>query len=260
MESLLESILKASAQSVMQQDNDQTNQAAADPISDLLGGILGGNKAPQQRAPAQQSDPINDILGGILGGNSQNSRSAPRQQASGGGIQDLIGGLIGGNASKGQQHQNGMADMLQIIMGGASGRSNASNNFIAKMLSDKLGIPPAIASAAVAFFMAKMIERQMDKQRRPSGQGGRFEAGGSRIAADSLDLDDLLDSMDDDDTLGMKFNESGMANDLARKTGLSPDQANHTLQEIVHIVGVQRAKPRPVSPKESNLKGLLDEW
>ena len=262
MDSLLESILKASAESAMQQQGGQSRQAAGDPIADLLGGILGGGATPQRQPAPQAQDPIADILGGILGGGNA-QQAMPRQQPAPGGmgIEDLIGGLIGGNASQGQPHQNGIADMIGAILGGgAGGRGGAGNNIIAEMLSEKLGIPPALAQAAVAFFMAKMFERQMTRQQRPSGQGGIFEPRRQAETDGGLDLDDLLDSMGDGNTLGMKFNNSGMASDLAKQTGMSPDQANKALQEIVNIVGQQRTRPRPVTAKGADLKGLLDSW
>ncbi len=232
MNPLLEAILKASQAQAAQQQQ-QAAPGAADPMAQMLEGILGGGGTSRQAAPAMP-------------------------QAGGGvGIEDLIGSLIGGNASQGQPHHNGIADIIGAVMGGGSGQ-NAAVNPIARMLAEKLGIPPALAQAAVAFFMAKMFQRQMAPSAPSGGSGGSFMP--RQQEEDSLDLDDLLDSMGDSGSLGLRFSNSGMDKELAEKTGMSSDQANKALQEIVNIFGAQRSKPNPVTTKGVDLKDLLDAW
>ncbi len=240
MNPLLEAIIKASAAGAAQQRGQAA--PAADPMAQMLEGILGG--------------------GGAAGGRGMPRQAAPAMPQGGPGIEDLIGSLIGGNASQGQPHHNGIADMIGAIMGGGAGGSrNAAVNPIARMLADKLGIPPALAQAAVAFFMTKMFQRQMAPSAPSAPRGG---GGGGfmpqRQQEDSLDLDDLLDSMGDSNSLGMRFSNSGMDKELAEKTGMSSDQANKALQEIVNIFGAQREKPNPVTTKGVDLKDLLDAW
>ena len=272
MNDLLEAILKAGAASAIQKQT-QGRSAQADPMADLIGGILGGGGAQQRRAaPAmpQQGDPMADLIGGILGGGSRSQAAPAMPQGGGLPIEDLIGSLIGGNASQGQPHQNGIADMIGAIMGGGSGRGV---NPIAQIIAQKTGLPPMLAQAAVAFFMAKMFGNQMQRQAQPvmpspSGGGGSildsigdmFKPGNQAQEDDSLDLDDLLDSMGDENALGARFQNSGMASELAEKTGMSSDQANQALREILKVVGQTRQQPRPVNPRESKLESLLDAW
>ncbi|HFC11538.1 MAG TPA: hypothetical protein ENJ56_01745 [Anaerolineae bacterium] len=261
MNPILEAILKASQASAAQQQSQRAPSQAQDPLSGMLEGILGGgNQRQPQRAPSQAQDPISGLLEGILGGGGMPQAAPAAPQGAGGlDIGDLIGSLIGANASQGQPHQNGIADMIGAIMGGgAGGGSRSAANPIANMLAQKLGIPPALAQAAVAFFMAKMFERKMQPRAPRNDNSGGFQP--QRQDTDSLDLDDLLDSMGDSGSLGTRFSNSGMDSELAEKTGMQPQQANQALQEIVKIFGELRGKPNPVTTKGVDLKGLLDAW
>lgn len=227
-------------------------------MDELLQAILGaaaqgGTSTPQRGG--SQADPLAEMINGILGGGAAPAPASP--SAGGIDIADLIGAVIGQNASQGQTHQNGIADMIGAIMGGQqSGRINP----IAQFISEKTGIPPAIAQMAIAFFMSKMFQGQSQSARGGGSlpRGGGFQP--QEAQPDSLNLDDLLDSMGDDDTLGTHFSNNGMAAELAQKTGLSEDKANETLQEILSVVGKKRSRPNPVNPREVNLKGLLDNW
>ena len=224
-------------------------------MDELLKAILGaasegGGMSPQQR-PSSQPDPLAEILGGILGGG--NNMPAPSAAPSSGGIDiaDLIGAIIGQNATNGPTHQNGIADMINAILGGQQGGVNP----IAQFIADKTGIPVAIAQIAIAFFMSKMFQGQ--SQAVPRGGGG-FQP--QQAEPDSLDLDDLLDTMGDSGSLGTHFANNGMAAELAQQTGLSEQKANETLQEIMNVIGQKRSRPNPVNPRAASLKGLLDNW
>lgn len=232
-------------------------------MSDILRQILEASQAAsrqQQKQSAAPADPIADLLGGILGGGSApaapNRQPAP-QQAGGLGIEDLIGLVIGGNASQGEPHHNGMADLIGAVLGGGRASSSASINPIAKILAERLNISPQIAQAIVAFFMAQMMKRFFGKKETQQTQRDYRT---QPAADDSLDLDDLLDIMGDGSALQSRFSNSGMANQLAAQTGLPEDKANQALQEVVKIIGQQRIKPRPVTTKNIDLKGLLDSW
>lgn len=229
-------------------------------MSDFLRQILEASQAAgqRQRQSAETADPIRDLLGGILGGgNAPSRRSAP--QRDGLGVEDLIGLVIGGNASQGEPHHNGMADLIEAVLGGGRPTSSASINPIAKILAERLNISPQIAQAIVAFFMAQVMKRFFGSKEQAQ-QPAQKDYGTQPQADDSLDLDDLLDIMGDGDALQSRFNSSGMANQLAQQTGLPENKANEALREVVKIIGQQRVKPRPVSTKHVNLKGLLDSW
>lgn len=205
------------------------------------------------------------LLGGLLG---SGGTTAGQPGGSGGSsntinLNDLIGMLIGQNASQGQTHHNGISDLINaLIGGGAAGGNTGGNNQrinpIAQMLADRLGIPPQLAQAVVAFFISRILQKQL--QNLPAGAQPALPATPAGTADDGLDLDDLLDVMGDRRTLQTRLSQSGMANDLARQTGLTPAQANAALQEVVQIVGEQRIKPRPVTTQGVNLKRLLETW
>ncbi len=238
-------------------------------MSDLLRQILKASQAAGQnpRRSAENSDPIRDLLGGILGGRSAPSSRQPTPQQNGLDIGDLIGLVIGGNASRGEPHHNGMGDLIETVLGGGGSVSSASINPLAKILAERLNISPQIAQAIVAFFMAQMMKRFFG-QREQGTQPSINENDRTQPAEDyqtqpddgSLDLDDLLDIMGDGSALQSRFNNSGMATQLAQQTGLPKDKANEALQEVVKIIGQQRIKPRPVTTKNVNLKDLLDTW
>ncbi len=228
-------------------------------MSDILRQILEASQAAgqQQSRSAETSDPIRDLLGGILGGGSTSSQQ-PAPQKSGLGVEDLIGLVIGGNASQGEPHQNGMADLIGAVLGGGRPTSSASINPIAKILAERLNISPQIAQAIVAFFMAQVMKKFFGKKEQTQSVGGGDYR--TQPTDDSLDLDDLLDIMGDGSALQSRFSNSGMANQLAQQTGLPETKANEALQEVVKIIGQQRIKPRPVTTKHVDLKGLLDSW
>ena len=175
-------------------------------MSDMLRKILEASQAASQMQQQQQraaggSDPIADMLGGILNGGAAAPSRQPVPQAGGLGVEDLIGMVIGGNASRGEPHHNGAADIISSLIGGGRGASSASINPIAQMLAKRLNIPPQIAQAIVAFFMAQMMKRFFGGQRQqqqPSGgyapRGGMPRGGmpQQQQGSDNLDLDDLL--------------------------------------------------------------------
>lgn len=230
-------------------------------MSDILKQILEASQAAGQnpRRATSGSDPIQDLLGGILGGGNVPAPSRqPAPQQGGLGIEDLIGLVIGGNASRGEPHQNGMGDLLEAVLGGGRPSSSASINPIAKILADRLNISPQIAQAIVAFFMAQMMKKFFGP--KDQAQQQPVEDYRPQRTDDSLDLDDLLDIMGDGNALQSRFSNTGMANQLAQQTGLPEDKANEALQEVVKIIGQQRIKPRPVTTKHVDLKGLLDSW
>lgn len=205
------------------------------------------------------------LLGSLLGGGGT---TAGQPGGSGGSstinLNDLIGMLIGQNASQGQTHHNGISDLINALIGGSAaaggsaGGNNQRINPIAQMLADRLGIPPQLAQAVVAFFISRILQKQL--QNLPAGAQPTQPATPAGAADDGFDLDDLLDVMGDRRTLQTRLSQSGMANDLARQTGLTPAQANAALQEVVQIVGEQRIKPRPVTTQGVNLKRLLETW
>lgn len=233
MEDLLQAILENAQR---QQASSRQPAAQADPLADLIQGILGGQSRRAAPVPQPtQADPIADLIGGLIGGQTGSSRGN-------GQILDLIGAIMGAN----QQRSSG-------IRGGTAGI-----NPIAAILAQRLGIPPQMAQMIVGFFMANMMKRLMTQRQQPDNFRG---IGRDQQDDDDLDLDDLLEVMDDERTLGSRLQRTGMDRDLARQTGMNQADAQRTLQELVKIIGGQRQQNiRPVQPQRNDLQDLLDAW
>lgn len=223
-------------------------------IEELMKAVLEGAQQQQQGSRRQtQQAPSGDILGeilkGVLGGaGQQQAQRAPTQPQMDnlGGIADILGGVLGGG-TRGASTGNPIADMA------------------ANALAKRLGISPQIAAMVVSFAMAALLGKQQQQQatpgrRAPSRPSNNTARGGT---FDGLDLDDLLD--------GDFAYESGLAAQLAGKTGQSEDEAAYQLQEAVSILtGVGQRKPKKAStkpkpalrqaPKSGGLDSLLDKW
>ena len=261
MEEILKALLGGASGNSGKQE---TNSSQA--IIDLVGGILGGGNAPQSpptspSQPSQQeANPIADLIGSILGGAmtpvQPQAQGQPAQQAENP-IADLIGGLIGGASQQGSG--NVIADLLGSMMGGgSSSSSNAeSMNPIAQLLSDKLGLSPAVAQAVVTFFMAKMVE--MIIPRLTGGQAALPE-GTPQGGGGGLNLDHLLNNVDDEEGLNLQLSASGMPQELSSATGLDEETATQSLQELVKLVAQQRQQSEPAQSQSGRLDHLLDNW
>lgn len=245
MNDILKAILESVAHS---QQPQQHRQTAVNPIEALIKGILGGEE-PQQRQ--QQARPI---------------------QNDGVGLDDLIGAVLGGSQRAGTQQSGGISDLINAVLGGGAqaagmgGLGSIAVNPIANILSKRIGIPPAIARAVVAFFLAKFVggmfnkNAQQAKQRLPD-YAPREEDYGHGREAETLDLDDILDDMDDDSALRGHFANNGMAEELSQMTGIDMKMANMALAEMAKIVGQERRTVTPVRPTNNqDLKALIDTW
>jgi len=151
----------------------------------------------------------------------------------------------------------GMADILGGILGGNSARtqSNPLVAPIANMLSEKLGISPAIAGIIINYALSALLSRG----KKQPGQAGRGQQD------QGFDLDDLLE--------GDFAWSSGMAQQLSSQTGMSEDDAAYGLQEAMMLLNghpaakkqAPRRKPQArkqsaAPQKRNSLDHLLDSW
>ncbi|MEM7802796.1 MAG: hypothetical protein AAF633_26640 [Chloroflexota bacterium] len=219
-------------------------------LGDLLKVVLEGTQA-QQTSPQRQSpnsgasgDLLTELLKGVLSGQAGAASSGTQGQPQDlGGMADIFGDILGG------------------VLGGSAGSnsamtSNPMTDMVAAMLSEKLGLSPAIAKTVVGFALAALMGKMQQ------GQGGVSQRSG---AAQGFDLDDLLE--------GDFAWESGLAQQLSAKTGLPEDEAAYNLQEAVMMLTqspaslkkeATRKQKKPAQPKaapsKSGLDGLLDTW
>lgn len=245
---MIEELMKAVLEGAQQQQSggrQQTQQPGGDILGQILKGVLGGGqqRPPQRQQPQvpQGGDIFGEILKGVLGGGQQQQQQAPSDL---GGIADILGGVLGGG--RGSATGNPIADMA------------------ANALAKKLGISPQIAGMVVSFAMAALMGKKMqaDRGMAPAGSG-RNQAQTDGVFG-GLDLDDLLD--------GDFAFDSGLASQLAAKTGQTEGESAYQLQEAVSMLtGLDQKKskskkkvaPKPAPkarPQPGNLESLLDTW
>ena len=218
-------------------------------IEELMKAVLEGAQK-QQAGSRQQASPQADILGeilkGVLGGQQQAPQRSPAQNDLGG-IADILGGVLGGGSrNSGASTGNPIADMA------------------ANALAERLGISPQIAGMVVSFAMAMLMGKKMQGAETAPATPGRRQnqvQGGGVFGG--LDLDDLLE--------GDYAFDSGLAAQLAEKTGQSEEESAYQLQEAVSILTgagqkkktKKKAAAKPVRKTPTKTKGLdslLDTW
>lgn len=220
-------------------------------LDDILNAFLGGGVPQKGQAPAS-NDPLAEMLQGILGGGMGGATASPGMGA---GTSDPLGGLLesilGGMAGQGDT-SGGMAGM-----GGTTGM-NSLLAPVADALAKKLGLPPEVAMMVVSFLGAKLMSGASGQAGTTSGtkQGRSGQASRGRSASpQALDLDSLLETMG---------NDKGMAQELAKQTGLDPATAERSLQEAIGMIGGTSQEARRLRPSNrpsgGSLDSLLDSW
>ena len=255
MDDILGAIMKGAIEAQRAQSGRSTQ---SDPMADLIGGILGGQQ--QRRQPVQPTQPdITDIIGQIMGGGAAQQRQQPVQPQQPG-INDLIGAIMGGSSRHDTGQAGGLGDLIGILGGG--GRQSV--NPIAQIVAQRFGIPPALAQAAVSFLMARMMKNMMAQRRAPQQQAPSQDEWGIGRAKpqgpEDINLDDLLDSLDDESTFDERMDQTGMAEEFAEKANIDKKQAGGILKGILEQLGAQRAVPEPVQAQPNSLEDLIDAW
>ena len=184
---------------------------------DLLNSLLGSSDDDEQSggladllgqttsAPGAAKDAGADALGGLasmLGGGGGGNLGALMGMlggggGGGGGIGSILGGLTGGGGGGG-----GGADYSQLPVVGP----------IINSLADKLGIPPAQASALVTSALTMLMSRMN-------------RSGASRM--DEIDLNEAVDDV---------FSHLDIISKAAEESGLDHDQAAAGVQEAMKML------------------------
>lgn len=233
-------------------------------LEELLEVLAAGSQQQQQRQQQQRQqqqpqrrkaqNPLQDLLEGVLGGSPQQQQQQQQQRApqGGGGIGDILEAVLGGGARRGQG-QVASNPMLAPFVGA---------------LSEKLGISPQMAAVIISAAFGLIVSKVMGGGKKQSQQAGVASA-----PAGGIDLDDLLD--------GDFMNKSGVAERVAKQTGMDKKEASSGLRQALEMLGVlpkgqsapsQTPQRAPQStPKRSatksttrgkskDLKHLLDTW
>jgi hypothetical protein len=124
----------------------------------------------------------------------------------------------------------GIGDILGAVLGGGSMGIGTSPLLapIANLLANKLGLPPAIAQAVVAFVLAKLM----------SGSGGGVPAGRMGLVEEGPGMQDLLERAGSGQHLDKRtLAATGLPEELAQHTGLNVDTATQSLQQTLELLG-----------------------
>jgi len=209
-------------------------------LADLLGVLTQGGAVTGQAGGAPEAGGLADMLGQM-----SQAGGAPQQVEGGqpGGIPQsgdalgqILGSLLGGGAqgsipSMGApQGTTGIGDILGAVLGGGSTSIGASPLLapIADLLAQKLGLPPAMAHAVLAFVLAKLV----------SGSSGGGPAGRMDLVPEGPGMQDLLERASSGQRLDkLTLASTGLPEELAQHTGLDVDTASKSLQQALKLLG-----------------------
>src|SRR5690349_5811221 len=157
----------------------------------------------------QNADPMADLIGNLLGGQTQSH--APVNPGAGSGP-DL----------------SGMMGLLETLMGGQNSTSSANNHPVMALLSPfipslakKANISPEIATIVVSFVVHKLLAHHPTSGRD----------------SNSFNFEDMLGQMSSGKVDTTLLRQSGMVNELSKKTGLDDAATEQVLQLAFATVG-----------------------
>lgn len=192
-----------------------------------LAGLLGGS--PGDAGQGEQSF-----------GQQAGTGSAPAGIDLGSLLQAILGGAEGmaAGAQTPPSATGGFGDVLGAVMGsGSSGMT--SDPFLAPIvngLTEKLGLPPQVLQAVVAFVMGKLLGERV--------QPGAIEFGVSAptrpARGKGATLEDVRQKMNKRQRVTKKeIRSSGLARELSTYTGLDRATAEASLQQVLNELGGQ---------------------
>jgi len=248
----MEDLFRALMQGGQQEARPERAGSEDDPLAQLLQGLMSGqasqdNAAQAEPAPVQGEIDLGGLLQGILGGAGglaggagqvpeEYSAQAETGPNLGGLLQGILGGAGGLAADSGQAATGGagqFGDIMGAIMGGGS-PTLESDAFLAPIvtgLAEKLGLPPQIAQAVVAFVLGKLMGHRM--------QPGR----GTTLAStepQAMNLEDVVQRMNSGERVSKAaIRDAGLAEELAAHTGLNRATAEASLQQVLNELGGQ---------------------
>ncbi len=226
----------------------QAGAPAGGGLGDLLGQMAPGGGMPQQAGGGQtggmpqSGDLMGSLLGSLLGGGMQQSQGAPPMgtQQGAGGLGDVMGALLGGGMQSPAPYTGtpagapqggvGVGDILGAVMGGGSPGIGASPLLapVSNLLAEKVGLPPVIAQAVVAFVLAKLM----------SGSGGGRPAGRTGLVEEGPGVQDLLQHTSSGRRLDTStLAATGLPEELAQHTGMDVNTATQSLQHALELLG-----------------------
>lgn len=215
MEDLLQALMQGS-----QQQSSESSPGNTDPLIQMLQS-MGGGAAQGYGPQTGYGQPQGEMdLGSLL------------QGAMGGG-----GGYAGGAAPMQSSGAGGLGDLLAAIMGGGS-QTLQSNSILAPIvnrIAEKIGLPPQLAQAVVAFVLGKLVERRMQPGIATT-EPTQPQAAGQRGPS----LDTVVQRMNSGKKVKKtQIRSAGLADELASYTGMNRTTAEASLQEALNALGGQ---------------------
>ncbi len=256
--SLLQAFLGGTAQAP-QSHGEQAGTASV-PTGLDLASLLQSGPADTGQAPQNLGEQagtgsvpagldLASLLGGAPGGTSQAPQSYGEQTGTGSApagldlaslLQAVLGGAggLGGTAQPAASEAGGFSDLLGALMGGGSS-TMASDSFLAPIvssLSEKLGLPPQVVQAVVAFVMGKLLDNRLQPgvpEIRASGPSRAARRRGTTV-------EDVRQKMNRRKRVTKKeLRSSGLVKELSASTGLDRATAETSLQEVLSELGGQ---------------------
>ena len=191
-------------------------------LEDLLK-ILEQASASQSTSSSSNADPLADLLGSLLGGGAQTTPSRPSKSS----------GSRRTSSTKSASSNDALSAMLAPIV---------------DELANKLGLPPELANAVIAFAVTQLANSQANASgsaSRPNtgsvlakGRGMLSNADGGLVqrlaSGQSIDSDFL--------------HSSGIAQQLASQTGMDSQTAATSLQQVFSLLSGDA--PAPSAPRQ----------
>jgi hypothetical protein len=187
-----------------------------------LASLLGGS--PADTAQAAQSYGQQTGAGSIVAGLDLGSLV----QAIPGGI----GGVGGATQAPAASGASGFGNLLGAVMGGGSS-TMSSDPFVAPIvngLTEKLGLPPQIVQAVVAFVMGKLLSSRL----QPAGGAAGVSGTAGAIRRRGTTIEDIRQKTNRRKRVTRKeLRSSGLAEELSAHTGLDRAIAEASLQAVL---------------------------
>ena len=155
-------------------------------------------------------------------------------------LQAVLGGAggLGSSAQAPASGAGGFGDVLGAVMGGGSS-TMASDPFLAPIvngLAEKLGLPPQVVEAVVAFVMGKLLDNRL----QPGAEEFRASEASRTARRRGTTLEDIRQKINRRQRVTKKeLRSSGLARELSASTGLDRATAEITLQEVLDQLGGQ---------------------
>jgi hypothetical protein len=166
----------------------------------------------QQVGTSQQGrDPMADLIGGFLGGGQPQTQSHAPVNPNNSGSPDL----------------SGMMGLLETLMGSQNNSTTGNHPIMALLspfvpsLAKKANISPEIAMIVITFVVHKLLAHHPTSGRD----------------SNSFNFEDMLGQMSSGRVDPSLLRQSGMVNELSRKTGLNEQATEQALQLAFATVG-----------------------